>query len=412
LTDLELVNAKILIVDNEQASINVLTGLLDIKGYKHYKTITDSRNVLNIFEEYKPDIILLDLNMPYLSGFQVMMQLKVIIPPETFLPILVLTADATHEAKQKALAGGAEDFLTKPFDLVEVNLRIKNLLKIHFLHQLSENQNHILEEKVKERTRELEKTNRELVAAKEKAEDMNKLKSIFLANMSHELRTPLISILGFAELLQLELTGTEQLELVNKVLEGGKRLNFTLNNILEWTKLESEKLSIKLSPHNLAMEVQKDINLYLPMAKEKHLFIRSEFSNLDVLVTIDPDLFNKAISQLIHNAIKFTFNGGVFVTMIQIIKGETLWAVIKVADTGIGILKENLVKVFSEFRQSSEGLSRNYEGSGLGLPIAKKMIELMNGKIEIESEVGKGSTLSIWLPAFIDEKIFTQKVER
>jgi len=101
-------------------------------------------------------LLLLDLNMPHLTGFQVMIQLKVLIPANTYFPILVLTADITTESKQKALASGASDFLTKPFDLIEVDLRIKNLLKARYLHQQIENQNLILEEKVKERTIELE----------------------------------------------------------------------------------------------------------------------------------------------------------------------------------------------------------------------------------------------------------------
>jgi signal transduction histidine kinase len=409
--DASLKNANILIVDDNQANIDVLTSLLDAKGFTNYTTTTDSRKVIGLFEEFNPDLLLLDLSMPYLTGFQVMMQLKILVPAKTYFPILILTADITPESKQKALADGASDFLTKPFDLLEVDLRIKNLLKARYLHQQSENQNRILEERVKERTIELEKTNAELIEAKEKAEQMNKLKSIFLANMSHELRTPLISVLGFAELLQLELTDAEQLKLIDQVLEGGRRLNLTLNSILEWSKLKSEKLSLKLSAYNMAEEIQKNITLYLQMAKAKQLFVRSEFNDTNLVVIMDAELFDEALFQLIHNAIKFTAKGGVLVTLNHVKKGEVVWAVIQVKDTGIGIPKENLDKIFVEFRQSSEGLNRSYEGSGLGLSIAKKMIELMKGKIEIESEVGEGSTFSIWLPAVLDEKTLNLKVE-
>jgi signal transduction histidine kinase len=409
--DSTLKNANILIVDDQQANIDVLTGLLDAKGFTNYKTTNDSRQVIGLLEEFKPDLLLLDLNMPHLTGFQVMIQLKVLIPANTYFPILVLTADITTESKQKALASGASDFLTKPFDLIEVDLRIKNLLKARYLHQQIENQNLILEEKVKERTIELEKTNLELISAKEIAEEMNKLKSIFLANMSHELRTPLISVLGFAELLQLELTNADQLELVDQVLEGGRRLNLTLNSILEWSKLESEKLSLKLSPSNLAVEIHKNIDIYMPLAKAKQLFINSEFSDANLIANIDTGLFDKAFFQLMHNAIKFTTKGGISVTLNQIKKEEVVWAVINVMDTGIGIPRESLDKIFVEFRQSSEGLSRSHEGSGLGLSLAKKMIELMNGKIEIKSEVEKGSTFSIWLPTVLDAAALNLKVE-
>ena len=183
---MRLIHSNILIVDDQQANIDVLTGLLDVKGYTNYTTTKDSRQVFKLFEEFKPDILLLDLKMPQLSGFEVMTQLKVLIPANAFFPILILTADITPESKQKALACGASDFLTKPFDLIEVDLRIKNLLKVRFLHQQLENQNQILEEKVKERIKELEKSNIELKVAKEKTEHLDKQKSELLNQISKE----------------------------------------------------------------------------------------------------------------------------------------------------------------------------------------------------------------------------------
>lgn len=184
--DPRLINSNILIADDEQANIDVLTGLLDAKGFLNYKTTIDSRQIFKLFDEFKPDILLLDLKMPYLTGFEVMTQLKVHIPANTFFPILVLTADITSESKQKALACGASDFLTKPFDLIEVDLRIKNLLKARYLHQQLENQKQILEEKVRERIKELEKSNMELKVAKEKTEHLDKQKSELLNQLSHE----------------------------------------------------------------------------------------------------------------------------------------------------------------------------------------------------------------------------------
>jgi DNA-binding response OmpR family regulator len=271
--DSTLKNANILIVDDQQANIDILTGLLDAKGFTNYTSTTDSRKVVRLFEEHKPDLLLLDLNMPHLNGFQVMIQLKVLIPPTTYFPILVLTADVTTESKQKALSIGASDFLTKPFDLIEVDLRIKNLLKARYLYQQLENQNLILEEKVKERTAKLEETNIELTIAKEKAEEMNRVKNYFLSNMSHELRTPLISIMGFAELLQQEIKDKEQLEFVNYILEGGQRLNNTLSSILELSKLEASESYLNLERCNLADELKTRINSFLPLAQTKKYFL-------------------------------------------------------------------------------------------------------------------------------------------
>lgn len=402
--DSTLKNAKILIVDDEQANIDLLTGLLEAKGFTNYLTTTDPRKVVELYEEFQPDLLLLDLQMPHLTGFQIMIQLKVLVPENSYFPILVLTADVTKESKMKALANGAADFLTKPFDLLEVDLRIKNLLKTRCLHLQIESQNQILEEKIKERTAELEKLNQELIIAKDQAEEMNRVKNYFLSNMSHELRTPLISILGFAELLESEITDPEHLEMLKSIREGGERLNNTLSSILEISKLEAEKSEIKLMPTLISEEINKKIELLKPMAQSKKIFLKNESANQTIKSNIDKELFGKALFHLLNNAIKFTKQGGVFVLLDLDRKENCDWAVIKIIDTGIGISKEHMEKILIDFRQASEGLSRNYEGIGIGLSISKKIIELMKGRLEIESEIGKGTTVSIWLPAVIEEE--------
>jgi PleD family two-component response regulator len=128
--------ASILIVDDQPSNVMLLEGILQEEDFTSYRSITDSREVLPTFIDYLPDLILLDLQMPYLDGFAVMKQLQACIAPTDFLPILVLTADITPEAKRRALSEGALDFLTKPFDATEVVLRIKNLLQTRFLHLL------------------------------------------------------------------------------------------------------------------------------------------------------------------------------------------------------------------------------------------------------------------------------------
>jgi response regulator RpfG family c-di-GMP phosphodiesterase len=147
--------ARILIVDDQESNIALLESVLERNGYADLESTTDPRQVVGLLEKYQPDLILLDLLMPHLDGFAVMKKLQVLIPAEDFLPILVLTADITPETKLRALAAGAHDFLTKPFDVGEVTLRIRNLLETRQLHLEQKNQNRILEEKVQERTAEL-----------------------------------------------------------------------------------------------------------------------------------------------------------------------------------------------------------------------------------------------------------------
>lgn len=158
-----LITLRILIVDDQPSNVLLLESILQEEDYTDYRSITDSRQALPVYLEYQPDLILLDLQMPYLDGFDVMNQLRARVPPGAFLPILVLTADITPEAKRQALAEGAMDFLTKPFDQTEVVLRIRNLLQMRALHLQLQDQNQLLEQKVQERTAELEETQIEIL---------------------------------------------------------------------------------------------------------------------------------------------------------------------------------------------------------------------------------------------------------
>ncbi len=147
-----LKNAKILIVDDLQSNIDVLRGLLEMEGYTDVKSITDPRQTVDLVRTFNPDLILLDLLMPHMSGYEVMAKLKEeglrSLSMNKFLPILVLTADITTEAKHKALKAGAKDFLAKPFDLIEVSYRIRNLLETQYLYQQLKSRNLLLEEKI------------------------------------------------------------------------------------------------------------------------------------------------------------------------------------------------------------------------------------------------------------------------
>jgi putative two-component system response regulator len=156
-------NARILIVDDQEANVLYLESALEKAGYTNFQSTTDSREVLFLFGANRPDLLLLDLMMPHLDGFAVMEQLKSLVAPDSYLPILVLTADVSPETRQRALSSGANDFLVKPFDPREAALRIHNLLSAWFLHIMPQQQNQILEEMVRERTRELEESQLEVL---------------------------------------------------------------------------------------------------------------------------------------------------------------------------------------------------------------------------------------------------------
>ncbi len=242
---------------------------------------------------------------------------------------------------------------------------------------------------------DLKKIEEELITAKEKAEEMNRVKSYFFANMSHELRTPLVGILGFADLLKDELQNNPELErMASTIIRSANRLKGTLNLILSISKLESGKHEMRLSQQNLIPIIKSSFQLFQQSAKQKNLSYKLELPDQKIYCKIDENMLQNILDNLINNAIKFTNSGGV---TVKCEKNEH-FAKIHIIDTGIGIPKEFQNVIWEEFRQVSEGLNRSFEGTGLGLTIVKKFTELMNGKVYLESEVGVGSKFTIEFP--------------
>lgn len=235
----------------------------------------------------------------------------------------------------------------------------------------------------------------ELVHSKEKAEEMNKVKSNFFSNMSHELRTPLIGILGFSEILEEELEENEQLlKMVKTINKAGQRLLETLNLILNLSKFEAGKIETKFEKVNIKDPVKETFDLYASAARLKNLEYQFTASDDEIICNIDRNLLQNVLSNLINNAVKFTNKGSI---NVAVNKSESE-AIIFVKDTGVGIPEDKIDLIWKEFRQASEGFSRNFEGTGLGLTIARKFTELMSGNIEVESKPGEGTTFIITFP--------------
>lgn len=393
----KLTEARILIVDDQEANIDVLQGFLEMQGYQNILTTQDPREVVHLFASFEPDLILLDLSMPYLSGFEVMEQLRSIISEDNYLPILVLTADVTSQAKQRALSGGASDFLTKPFDLIEVGLRIKNLLVTSFLQQELKNQNQILEERVKERTFELEQRNKELIVAKEKAEASDRLKTSFINNISHEIRTPLNGILGFGQILaDSELSEEEKNEYLEMMNESSSRLINIITNFMDISLLNSGNQKVFKKEININRLLNEVSGNFADVCASKNLKINlePERTSYNPVITSDRELLHKIFVNLIDNAVKFTLAGTITIGY----KLEEQHILFFIKDTGIGISEEDQKVIFDIFHQVDFSNTRGYEGSGLGLAIAKGLVILLEGKIWVESQKGQGSSFFFSIP--------------
>ncbi len=398
---IDISELKILIVDDQQANINVLQGLLQFKGYKNIMSLTDSRMAIDTFNSFNPDLILLDLRMPHLTGFEVMEQLKTIIPEYEYLPILVLTADITIETKQKALASGAVDFLSKPFDLVEVDLRIKNLLVARYLYLQQLNQTQLLELKVKERTLELEKTNAALVIAKERAEESDRLKSQFLATISHELRTPLNHILGFSGIIEPLILDGEMKSMVATIHNSGKNLLGIIENIFSLAFAEQSKVELKPQKFKGAeIFIENRINLIEILnlsGKDKKISLtfNPDYGLLMDYITADRTKINQVLTNLFKNAVKYTEKGTI---EFGFYKYDTSNIVFYVKDSGIGIEKDKQVEIFNFFHQIKSNTNKVYDGVGIGLAISKKIADAMKAEIRVESELKYGATFFFSVP--------------
>ncbi len=237
----------------------------------------------------------------------------------------------------------------------------------------------------------------ELIAAKEQAEESDRLKSAFLANISHEIRTPMNGILGFSVLLkEPKLTGTEQAEYIDLIHQSGERMLNLINDIIDISRIEAGEKNLQISEITVN-EMMLDIKTaFQPEANSKGLRLTctTALADNESIITTDSEKLNQILTNLIRNALKFTSKGGVDIGYTK--KEGTLE--FYVIDSGVGIPKEMKDKIFEQFRQVDNSLTRNHEGSGLGLSITKSYVEMLGGTLVVESLEGAGSKFSFTLP--------------
>ena len=259
---------------------------------------------------------------------------------------------------------------------------------------------------VKEDITEKKQMIADLIKAKEKAEESDRLKSAFLANMSHEIRTPMNGILGFTDLLKEPgLSGKAQKEYINIIELSGARMLDTINNIVDISKIESGQTTVSISETNIHELIEHIYSFFEPAVEQKGILfsLKNYLHANDAIIRTDQEKVYVILSNLVKNAIKFTNEGSIEIgyNISKTCQHPELMFYVK--DTGIGIHPENINVIFERFRQGSESLSRNYEGAGLGLSISKAYVEMLRGRIWVESEEGKGSKFYFTVPMFLNQ---------
>jgi signal transduction histidine kinase len=227
----------------------------------------------------------------------------------------------------------------------------------------------------------------------------NRLKSEFLASMSHELRTPLNGIIGFTELMADETTGPlndMQRECVNYTLISGRHLLQLINDILDLSKIESGKMELHIERFDLKTAVDEVMVVASQLASKKAIIIEQNFAPSSSIVTLDRQKFKQVLFNLVSNAVKFTREGGR--VSMDIATDSTGLLQARIRDTGIGIKPEDMDRLFVEFQRLDGDSDRTKEGTGLGLALTKRLIDLQHGRITVESEWGKGSLFTVLLP--------------
>lgn len=255
----------------------------------------------------------------------------------------------------------------------------------------------MLRARVKSKTMELYLQNNELIKAKEKAEESDRLKTAFLQNLSHEIRTPLNGILGFVNVLQDPHFNDERKNQFTEIINSSsERLLSTINDIVEISKIDAHQVEVNYSELNVTEILEQHIRSLNDKALKKGITLVTDFQLTaeNARVVTDSNLLNGILSRLLNNALKFTREGSIGLGAYR----DDSYLVVYVRDTGTGIPADRLEAIFDRFVNADLNLSRSYDGSGLGLSIVKSYLTLMNGSIWVESEVGKGSTFYCQLP--------------
>jgi len=380
--------AKVLVVDDEPRNLEVVSHFLEMEGLR-VATAGDGEAALAAVAAEAPDVILLDVMMPGLEGFEVCRRLKA-DPATVFIPVVILTALKGTQERIKGAAVGADDFLSKPFDHVELITRVKSLVRVKRLHDQIQAYNRELEARVAQRTAELKHAYDEL-------KELDQLKSEFIANVSHELRTPLLHVKGTLGLLADGAMGgvtPEQAQGLSVAQGAAEQLGRIIEDIVDFGQMyEEQRLMFEPVP---VAEVCQSAARAIARIANRHAITVNVVAPADLPpVRADLAALMRVLWHLLDNAVKFSPSG----STVEIAAEQRRAGVrIAVQDHGAGIPLDQLDRIFQVFYQVDGSSTRKAGGLGLGLALVKRLVEAHGSRVEVDSEVGQGSTFAFELP--------------
>lgn len=397
--------ARILIVDDEPSNVRLLERILDLQGVKEVRSTMDSRKALPLFFDFEPDLVLLDLNMPHLDGFAVLAQMNSAIPADSYLPVLILTADITAETRRRALSGGAKDFLTKPLDNSEVVLRIKNLLENRFL-------NLDMHKQVRERTAQLEDTLEQLRSTQDQIVKQERLRALGMmaGGIAHDFNNALTMMLGYGELLLpwlQEHASPRELAYLNHIIDAAQDATHVVSRLRDFYRpAENNEIREAVQLHEIAATA---ISFTAPKWKGRcraegvQIEVRAELDEVPPVAGNGAEL-REVLTNLIFNAVDAMPSGG---TITIATRCDDAGVVVAVTDSGLGMTETERARCLEPFFTT-----KGERGTGLGLSVVYGIVQRHGGTIEIASAKGRGSTFSIRLPVTTLTNKVTQQVEQ
>lgn len=386
-------NARILIMDDQISNIELLEQVLQQFNFSNIRSITDPRMFFETLNSFEPDIVLLDLMMPHIDGYQLLQQYNEIYPKEKYIPIIVLTSDITTTAREKALSTGARDFLNKPFDIHEIYHRMYNLLEMRFLYLELQNRNFELEKEVQRQTVHLSDANRRLRDANNELQLLEDAKLHFLRIISHEIRTPLNGIKGFAEVIKFSIDTEPVLEYFEYLEKSVERLESFAYQALLITQLRSGSYKLMTKDLQPSTFISDFAGKYNSKITHKKLRITGTELLSGHTLKADSELFRYLIDAIMRNAVKYAFND----TEIRICIDSTAeYTSFQVSDRGPGLPSA----ISDATEMSLFGLNQKHidKNTGLDIVLARLIMQAHHGQIHFENSTPSGVTVTMIFP--------------